>query len=77
MLADIHGGLVDASAHGAKHYGLQLIRVTAGVGDRINPRSRKLLDAPADDLVIAERAAGYAQMPLIEKPAQLFLYSNR
>ena len=22
MLADIHGGLVDASAHGAKHYGL-------------------------------------------------------
>ena len=30
----------------------------------------------ADDLVIAERAAGYAQMSLVEKPAQLFLYSN-
>ena len=35
MLADIHGGLVDACAHSAQDDGLQCIRVPAGVGDRI------------------------------------------
>ena len=77
MLADVRCGLVDACAHGPQHDGLQFVRVPAGVGDGIDTFRSQILDASADDLVVAERPGRYVHVAFVQHPAQLLLYRHR